>query len=114
MKPMLPPLPTILAAIEAQKKSEQWVKDGGQYIPHPATWLNQGRWDDQVTEYKERPAQQRQLSVNDYRTTIDSCKRGMERIQGTAQWQDNPGLVKEYKELRTNKMAADAAIARAK
>jgi phage repressor protein C with HTH and peptisase S24 domain len=40
----------ILAAIEAQKSSEQWMKDGGQYIPNPATWLNQGRWDDQPTE----------------------------------------------------------------
>lgn len=38
----------ILDAVEAQKGSEQWRKDGGQFIPHPATWLNQGRWDDAV------------------------------------------------------------------
>ena len=24
----------------------QWHKDGGQYIPNPATWLNQKRWED--------------------------------------------------------------------
>ena len=41
-----PPLADILQAIETQKKSEQWRKDNGQFIPHPATWLNQGRWDD--------------------------------------------------------------------
>jgi len=38
---------TILDAIETQKQSVQWRKDGGQYIPNPATWLNQGRWEDE-------------------------------------------------------------------
>lgn len=38
----------ILQAVEAQKRSAQWQKDEGQYIPNPATWLNQGRWKDQV------------------------------------------------------------------
>src|SRR3990167_9771089 len=28
--------------------SEQWVKDNGQFIPHPATWLNQRRWEDEA------------------------------------------------------------------
>jgi len=41
-----PALEVILVALEAQKASDAWTKDGGQYIPHPATWLNQGRWDD--------------------------------------------------------------------
>lgn len=36
----------ILFAVEQQKKSEQWQKDGGQFIPLPTTWLNQSRWDD--------------------------------------------------------------------
>ena len=38
----------ILTAVAAAKKSEKWTKDRGQYIPNPATWLNQGRWDDEV------------------------------------------------------------------
>ncbi len=38
----------ILAAIELQKQSPQWQKDGGQFIPHPATWLNQRRWEDEI------------------------------------------------------------------
>lgn len=37
----------ILEALAQQKKSAQWKRDGGQYIPHPTTWLNQGRWDDE-------------------------------------------------------------------
>lgn len=41
-----PALPDVLLAIDRAKRSEQWQKDGGQFIPHPATWLNQGRWAD--------------------------------------------------------------------
>jgi len=37
----------ILDAIACQKKSLQWQRDNGQYIPHPTTWLNQERWDDE-------------------------------------------------------------------
>lgn len=43
------PLEIILEAIEKQKKSAQWSKDGGQFIPHPTTWLNGKRWEDEVT-----------------------------------------------------------------
>ena len=41
-------LDELVAAIEKHKQSAQWQKDGGQYIPHPATWLNQQRWEDEV------------------------------------------------------------------
>lgn len=40
-------LEVMLAAIAAQKNSSQWQRDGGQYIPNPATWLNQERWEDE-------------------------------------------------------------------
>lgn len=36
----------MMAALEAVKTSEQWQKDSGQFIPNPATWLNQKRWED--------------------------------------------------------------------
>jgi hypothetical protein len=36
----------IIAAVDLQKSGRDWKRDGGQYIPNPATWLNQGRWDD--------------------------------------------------------------------
>ena len=39
---------TITDAVRCQMQSEQWTKEGGKYIPNPATWLHQGRWDDQV------------------------------------------------------------------
>jgi hypothetical protein len=39
-------LARILAAVEAQKSSAGWVKDGGRYIPYPTTWLNGEKWED--------------------------------------------------------------------
>lgn len=39
-------LKRILTALDTQKRSTQWLKDDGQYIPYPTTWLNQGRWND--------------------------------------------------------------------
>ncbi len=41
-----PPLAQCLRAIEHQRQTAQWRKEGGQFIPHPVTWLNQGRWED--------------------------------------------------------------------
>lgn len=37
----------ILTALNWQKKSEQWLKENGQFIPYPATYLNQRRWEDE-------------------------------------------------------------------
>jgi hypothetical protein len=46
------PTDRMIAAVERQKCSEQWLKEGGRYIPNPATWLNQGRWEDELPAAK--------------------------------------------------------------
>ena len=43
----------LLEAIESQKQSTQWQENEGQFIPHPATWLNGHRWEDEVRNYKQ-------------------------------------------------------------
>jgi len=43
-----PPVADMIEAVRNQKSSEQWTKFNGQYIPMPATWLNQERWKDKV------------------------------------------------------------------
>lgn len=48
-------LEAMLAAVASQRKSPQWVKDGGEFIPHPATWLNQRRWEDEATAADQPP-----------------------------------------------------------
>ena len=40
----------IMQAVNAQKRSEQWRRDNGRYIPNPATWLNGGQWDNELEE----------------------------------------------------------------
>ena len=38
----------MLDAVKRQKRSEQWSRDNGRYIPNPATWLADRRWEDAV------------------------------------------------------------------
>lgn len=45
-----PDITTIIKAVNDQSASIEWKKDGGQYIPHPATWINAGRWSDVTDE----------------------------------------------------------------
>jgi len=42
-----PDIGVIMDAIRSQIGSVQWQKDNGQFIPNPATWINQGRWNDE-------------------------------------------------------------------
>ena len=37
----------ILIAIAWQAQSEDWLRDRGQWIPYPASWLRAGRWLDE-------------------------------------------------------------------
>ncbi|MCS3467114.1 hypothetical protein M2401_000835 [Pseudomonas sp. JUb42] len=39
----------ITQGLARQCASPGWTKDGGQFIPHPATWLNGKRWEDEVS-----------------------------------------------------------------
>ena len=64
----------IMQSLEAQVNSKQWTKDNGQFIPHPSTWLNQSRWEDEPDN--AGTDQNTQHSVNkDYSTSEDSIAR---------------------------------------
>jgi hypothetical protein len=45
-----PPLDKVLTALAWQSRQQQWV-EAGHFIPHPSTYINAQRWED------ERPAQ---------------------------------------------------------
>lgn len=49
-------LKTILDSVDAHRHSAQWVKDDGTYIPHPASWLNAERWNDEISVEAEKKA----------------------------------------------------------
>jgi hypothetical protein len=46
LKPNAELVAKIMAAVERQAESPQWRKDGGAFIPHPASWLHGRRWED--------------------------------------------------------------------
>lgn len=41
---------SMLNRLEQFRASDDWQKDGGQYIPYPTTWLNQKRWEDEIIQ----------------------------------------------------------------
>lgn len=54
----------MLQSVAAWKQSQQWTKDGGQFIPHPATWLNGHRWEDELP--KERAFSGKTVTAQQY------------------------------------------------
>ncbi|MFH1258327.1 MAG: hypothetical protein ABII74_00690 [Elusimicrobiota bacterium] len=55
----LPPIKELLEILEKQKQTEQWKKDGGKFIPHPSTWLNQERWEDEILTQEDMAKNER-------------------------------------------------------
>lgn len=48
LKPDQALLYAIIRAIDKARESEDWQRENGRYIPHPATWLNGQRWTDEI------------------------------------------------------------------
>jgi uncharacterized protein YdaU (DUF1376 family) len=42
----------IITAVERAKASVDWGKDGGNFIPYPASWLNAKGWEDELFDKK--------------------------------------------------------------
>lgn len=50
LKPGPDLLGVILSGLRRQRGSREWSSDGGKFIPHPATWINGRRWEDEGTK----------------------------------------------------------------
>ena len=59
------PVSVLINALEKQKRSDEWQRDNGKYIPYPSTWLNGKRWED------ETDGQTPQKPVNDRRKRLE-------------------------------------------
>lgn len=44
----------IITALKAHLTRKDWLKDNGEFIPYPASWINAGRWDDEIKPQKSR------------------------------------------------------------
>jgi len=42
---------SIMEGLDQATRSDQWTKDGGRYIPFPATWLNAKGWEDEHDDH---------------------------------------------------------------
>lgn len=47
---MKPPLDQVLEALDKQKRSAEWRKDNGQYIPYPTKWLKGKYWENEMSQ----------------------------------------------------------------
>lgn len=73
---MKPDIDAVLKALLWQKESEQWKKDGGQYVPNPSTYLNQGRWQDEPGAQPQgisKPGDESRPAV--HKCGVEGCKR---------------------------------------
>lgn len=95
LKPDRALLDTILSAIESQRASPQWQKEGGRFIPLPSVWLRGRRWEDELTvpgtfapgktvsiqQYAQRPYTEAQLlAVSD--DLVEEARRHARAMEG--------------------------------
>lgn len=45
----------ILRSLQVAKRSSDWVKDGGQFVPYPGTWLRAQGWEDDIRLPSDMP-----------------------------------------------------------
>jgi hypothetical protein len=76
---MHPPLQGVQEALQRARTDPEWVKEGGQYIPHPATWLRAKGWLDEPTPVTRVSGLMAQGADKKTATFLD----------GMAQWAEN-------------------------
>lgn len=72
LKPSDELLTRMLVALERHRRLPQWTKNGGEFVPHPATWLNQCRWEDEVPASSSPSAVP---DVSETRRMLDQAQR---------------------------------------
>ncbi|WP_315136388.1 replication protein [Achromobacter marplatensis] len=87
-------LATILEAIERAKTSVQWTKNSGEYIPHPASWLNAAGWEDEFSN---------ESGEFSFAAFVDQCKAAGEKAiseyQPLLAYVEDAGLPMEFVSL---------------
>lgn len=93
-----PNLQEVLKALAWQKETEQWQKNGGEFIPYPATWLNAGRWQDEPPEKINGVAKPKEP---DWRES----KEGIERVGKEIELEQLPNEdIKSYRKRIQEKL----------
>ena len=53
----------IMAAVDLQKQTRDWKKEGGRFIPHASSWLNGRRWEDDLATYGSKDEPNRVIAI---------------------------------------------------
>ncbi len=61
-----PALEAVLAALAWQRKQEDWTKEGGKFVPLPATYLRGRRWEDEKPGWAYAQSKEREVHVHNY------------------------------------------------
>ena len=73
----------LIASLAKHCVSADWTKDGGRYVPNPATWLNGERWEDVLTPAGGKPSTHTNLDQIDYTDGLELDEHGNYRIAGS-------------------------------
>lgn len=95
----------ILKAIEAQKKSI-WAGKALEYVPHPATWLNGERWNDEVkltTKVAAAPLRTTEDVVKEMKSRKEKYSVTEEELKHSQE------LLRQWKERRLKESAEPSA-----
>lgn len=75
----------MLKAVDTARASPQWTKDGGQFIPNPATWLNQRRWEDEPQTEAPTGFQRRKYEKSDYESMYTDVESEIAAMKAAGQ-----------------------------
>jgi len=75
---------TMIAAVQKLSRSKDWTKEGGQFIPYPASWLNDEGWSDEpvvttAIRIVPKPVEQmteREKLEAEYQSYVDDWMKG--------------------------------------
>ena len=80
--------PTVLMeALRAQIASGAFLKDDPALVPHPLTWLNQGRWEDEIVKSNGNGLKQVkafEFSDNEKIEMREASRKALEKVQAAA------------------------------
>lgn len=68
----------MMDSLEQFRGCKDWLKDKGQFIPYPSTWLNQKRWEDEGMTKKQEKAKYEEINLTE-EEYMEKLKNGGKR-----------------------------------
>lgn len=62
----------ILTALEQHKQTHQWQKEDGRYIPAPAKWINNRRWEDKLNIPVKSNRDEYSFDIEEYKSLVNN------------------------------------------